>query len=493
MKKKYFNSDHRIPLLLVLFSVFQFSCTKFVDAPAPTDVIDQKSVYSTDATAAAALTGIYTDMGNLATGPSATISLGTQMSLTGGLSADEFTLFNGTDYYGLIAYYSNQLMANGSYPSGDEDWSPLYNFVYQCNAAIEGINGSSTLSTIAKTQLLGEAKFSRAFFYSYLVNMFGDVPLALSTNYQANGVLPRASKQQIYQQMIQDLQEAQQELSNNYVDINFNPTSERVRPTSWSASALLARVYLYDQKWDSAEAAATTVINNSSVFGLDSLNAVFLKNSTEAIWQLQPITLYFNTQDAVTFIIPATGLSDYTPVSLSPALLNSFEPGDERAIPGNWIDSISVTGTRYYFPYKYKLGSQDLTITSPSGQNEYQMVLRLGEQYLIRAEARIQQNNIGGAQEDLNAIRSRAGLANTTASDQGSLLNAILHERQVELFSEWGHRWFDLKRTGSVDSVMNVITPLKANGGPWLSYQQLYPIHLPDLKIDPNLTQNPGY
>ncbi|HEY4197438.1 MAG TPA: RagB/SusD family nutrient uptake outer membrane protein, partial [Mucilaginibacter sp.] len=117
---------------------------------------------------------------------------------------------------------------------------------------------------------------------------------------------------------------------------------------------------------------------------------------------------------------------------------------------------------------------------------------RLAEQYLIRAEARSQEGNVSGAQSDLNVIRNRAGLANTTASTQTTLLTAILHERQVEMFTEWGHRWLDLKRTGTVDAVMSLVLPAKGGGG-WNPNMALMPLPLGDLQADQNLTQNPGY
>jgi hypothetical protein len=119
------------------------------------------------------------------------------------------------------------------------------------------------------------------------------------------------------------------------------------------------------------------------------------------------------------------------------------------------------------------------------------MMLRLAEQYLIRAEARGQQNNISGAQADLNVIRNRAGLPNTTAATQSDLLSAILHERQVELFTELGQRLLDLKRTNNVDNVMRVVTPLK--GGTWNSNWQLYPVPVSDIQKNPALVQNSGY
>ena len=108
---------------------------------------------------------------------------------------------------------------------------------------------------------------------------------------------------------------------------------------------------------------------------------------------------------------------------------------------------------------------------------------------MIRAEARAQLNKISEAQEDINAIRHRAGLPDTQAADKNALLQAIELERKHELFTEWGHRWFDLKRTGRVDEVLSTI---KAQ---WTPTAALYPI--PEIQIlnNPSMKnqQNPGY
>jgi hypothetical protein len=336
----------------------------------------------------------------------------------------------------------------------------------------------------------------RAFFYFYLVNLYGDVPLALTTDPAINSVISRASEQQVYQQIIDDLLEAENLLSETFLDGSLSVYSgipERVRPTKWAAAALLARVYLYYGKligdisnYANAETQATSVIDNTSLFRLPALNSVYLKNSREAIWQIQPVAPGRNTEEGFTFILPQSGPNSYlNPVYLSNNLLNSFEVGDLRK--SEWVSSITpVTGTAtYYFPYKYKS-----TITTGSA-TEYLMILRLAEQYLIRAEARAQQNNIDGAKTDLNAVRNRAGLLNTTANDKTEMMAAVLHERQVELFTELGHRWFDLKRTKAVDLVMNSVTPIK--GGTWQTTDQLYPIPVADIIRNSTLKQNPGY
>ena len=167
-------------------------------------------------------------------------------------------------------------------------------------------------------------------------------------------------------------------------------------------------------------------------------------------------------------------------------LLNSFESGDGRLT--NWIRSstLPASGTApqtvYYFPDKYK---------SSANNAEYEVLIRLAEIYLIRAEARAMLNKSSAA-EDVNVVRSRAGLSGIpAASNQVTLLAAIAKERQTELFTEAGHRFFDLKRTGTLDAVMNVVAPLKPTT--WASYMALFPIPPADLLQDPNLKPNPGY
>jgi len=138
------------------------------------------------------------------------------------------------------------------------------------------------------------------------------------------------------------------------------------------------------------------------------------------------------------------------------------------------------------------------TNTGTDNMSEYFMVLRLGEQYLIRAEARVRLGNLNGAIDDLDKIRTRAGLTPVATSNPGisqsALIDKILHEKQVELFSEWGHRWLDLKRTGKIDEVMQVVNPFKTNGSvQWQPHQALYPLPYTELQRAPNLVQNPGY
>lgn len=466
------------PLILSLsILALVTGCKKFIEVPAPTTSTNGANVYTNDATATSVLTGVYAKMTqtNLMSGGIPSISF------YSGLSADELTPYSLSNS-SIVAYYRNQLT-----PSTTNFWSTLYSTIFVVNSAVEGIEHSNSLTLSVKNQLLGEAKFVRAFCYFYLLNFFGNVPLTTSTDFEVNRLLDRSSTTEVWQQIIRDLKDAQSQLSPVYLkgDVLTN-SSERVRPSKWAATALLSRVYLFMRNWVDAEKEATSLISNSSLFSLDILSGVFNNDSKEAIWQLQPVNIGWNTEDAKVFNLSASpsGLSGNKPVYLSTFVLNAFEPGDNRRT--NWVDIYTdAVGDVYAFPYKYKIATLNAPVT------EYETVLRLGEQFLIRAEARAQQNNLAGAQDDLNAIRTRAGLANTTASTQSDILNAILHERQVELFTEWGHRWLDLKRTGKVDEVMGTVTSQK--GGSWNTNWQWYPVITYDLQTNPNLTQNRGY
>ena len=462
-------------------SLMVTGCKKFVQVPTPITSLNSANVYNSDATAAAVLTGIYTNISSTGV----TSGLGAT-SVYCGLSADEYTLYDPASEPAYVPFYVNVLTNVNT--AGGNFWV-LYQTLYVANSAIEGLTGNNNLTPAVDQQLLGEAKFVRAFCYFYLVNLYGDVPLVIGTDYKSNELLSRTPKAQVYEQIVADLKSAQTLLSDQYLDGTLlNPTSERVRPTKWAAAALLARTYLYTGDWADAQNEASLVISNTAVYSLISLNNVFLKNSSEAIWQLQPVNSRQNTPDGLFFILPASGPSVSRPVHLSNSLIGSFELNDQRL--SSWVNSVKTTvggiATTYYYPYKYKVNTPGAPVT------EYEMVLRLGEQYLIRAEAEANNSDTNDAVNDLNVIRKRAGLANYAGTtDKSSLLTAILHERQVELFSEWGHRWLDLKRTSVVDVVMPIATPQK--GGTWQSSKQLYPLPQADLQDDPNLVQNPGY
>jgi len=352
-----------------LFVTFA-GCSKLVEVPPPVNNLTSETVFSSDPTAAAAVTAIYDQMsggtnfvGEVPGGVLAFTSVG-------GLSSDELQVIPNAANIILEQAYVNSLNSN---PNPLPYWDELYNLIYLANNSLEGLSSSTAVTASLKQQLTGEAEFIRAYCHFYLTNMYGDVPWVTSTSYQANAVISRMPQAQVYANIISDLTDAKNLLSANFLSPLGAEVADRVRPNLGAANALLARVYLYTQNWDSAVIAATSVINNTGTYSLDTLNGVFLINSSETIWALQSISPGFNTNDAYTYILTDGPNPYYNPFYLSQNILNSFEPGDNRY--NDWVGVDSSTGTKYYYAYKYKAGAYGLPFT------ENLVMFRLAEQY----------------------------------------------------------------------------------------------------------------
>lgn len=469
MKNNYIKYSLYNITLLVLITLCN-SCKKLIEIPsnAPGDLVTAL-VFKDSATAQAAITGIYSSF-SIGTDPKFTTGAITAYT---GVSSDEIE-YSGTDVSFLNLYNSALLSTN---PLVSSLWSGGYNqsCLYQINSSIEGLQASNTLSTMLRNQLLGETKFLRAFFYFQLVNLFGAVPLVTGTDYRTNAVMARSDTAAVYTQIVNDLKDAQTLLTTNY------PSAGRVRPNYYTATALLARVQLYIQQWSVAEAAATEIISDGRYTLATEPNLVFLRGSSEAIWQLPPGAGLFGdkrTSEGYAFVPTSIYVTLRYPVSNNLRL--AFAANDLRG--RNWIGTFTHwTGQISYYPFKYKINDNS------SLPAEDYMMLRLGEQYLVRAEARARQYNLDGALEDLNKIRRRAGLADTSTATQAAALGAILKERQLELCFEWGHRWYDLKRTGTIDAALSTLKP------GWKPTAALYPVPFGELQKNPFLTQNAGY
>jgi len=456
--------------LTLLLTVVLGSCNKMVQIPQPINTITLAKTFANDANATSAITAIYSDMSFGGNAASIRFSNGLT-SLCAGLYADELI-----DYtYAYPQFQSSVILPDDVNVSG-AFWNAAYYDIYMANAVIENLQASTKVSAATKKQLTGEAKFLRAFCYFYLVNLFGDVPLVTITDWNKIKLMSRSPATDIYKQMVEDLQDAQNLLPGDYAITN----GEKIRANSWAATALLARVYLFQKNWSGAEDQASAVINSGKFNLLTDLAGVFQMNSDETILQLQTIDAgYYATEEGNNFIPDDPNSSPR--FSLTDQLLADFEPGDQRRL--TWVDSTNFDGTYYYYPGKYKV-----KIGTPGSISEYYTLLRYSEQFLIRAEARAQLNKLDQALLDVDTIRSRALLPVLPASlNQSDILTAIAKERRIEFFAEWGHRWFDLKRTGQAG---NVLTPLKSG---WTSNAELWPIPVSERVRDPNLTQNNGY
>lgn len=469
--KIFFNQYHHkvfriigyMSLAIVIFCIN--ACDSFTETDMPVSELNAAAVFEEKNTANAAMTDIYAQIrdNGLLTGKV------TGISKNIGLYSDELT------WYGSNSLSSQNFYNNTVLPSTVDVsnwWNSAYSQIYAANAVIQGVASSSKLAQVDKDQLTGEAMFVRGLLHFYLLQLYGDIPYITTTDYKINIGVSRMPSAEVYSHCIEDITAASKLLPEAY------PTLGRVRPNSYAAKALLARIYLYNGSWAEASDNASAVLNNTETYiWQNDLNSVFLKESTTAIWQLMPRTATRNTDEGATFIFsfgppPLTALSE--------GLINAFENGDLRKT--NWIKGVTDGTTTWYHAYKYKKSR-----TSNPAQ-EYPIVLRLAEQYLIRAEARAQQGELIGAKEDLNKIRNTAGLGDTEAVTQAEILDAILQERRVEFFTEYGHRFFDLKRSGKLDEFLSVTKP------DWNNTDRLLPIPQSEINLNPNIApQNLGY
>ncbi|MFT3678650.1 MAG: RagB/SusD family nutrient uptake outer membrane protein [Ferruginibacter sp.] len=454
----------KITILSILIAILFISCKKFLDIKSPNDQINSDKVFENDATAISAITGIYSEMMNT----SSQFSNST-VTFYAGMAADELYYYTPdarTEFMKNNISVASHPTISGSF------WGPTYKYIYITNLCLEKLTASISLTPSIKARLIGECKFVRAFCYFHLVNLFGNVPLSLTSDYRQNERLPRTAVHLIFEQIQKDLVDAKAVLSYDYQLPN------RTVPNKWAASALLARVYLFEKNWVKAEQEATEVINSGEYSLLSNLNNVFTNLSNETIWQLAPVAPSRNTLEGFT-ILPASN-STVPTYLITPELLACFEPGDARKT--EWIKSRVFSGQTCYYPYKYK-------IRTGTTINEYYVVLRLAELYLIRAEAKAQLNNTTGCINDLNEIRIRSGLAPLlTGIDQAHCLLAVEQERRAEFFAEWGNRWYDLKRTSRANAVLGNLKPTT-----WQPTDTLWPIPIDQIRLNSALTQNEGY
>lgn len=449
---------------IIIMGLVLQSCENFVEVDVPTNQLLTPAVFEEKATAHAAMTDIYAkirDNGLLTGGP-------TGISVTLGLYTDELR-YHGSPANTAVNYFNNTLLPTGldiaTY------WNNSYNQIYASNSVIAGVRNAIRLSQVDREQLTGEALFVRALVHSYLTGVFGSIPYVTTTELSTNSDISKITTDEVYALAIADLEEALPLLPEQYA------TTYRVRPNRFAAQALLARLYLYAGRYSEAADAASAVLDQTGLYNMQSdLTLTFKKESPATIWQLSPKAVNGNTLQASVFIFVSP---PPTFVSLTTSQMEAFETGDLRKT--NWTKTLTNANGAWHHAFKYR----QRTASTPTV--EMSIVLRLSEVYLIRAEARARAGELNSAIQDVNVIRTTAGLPEANLTTQSQILNAILQERRVELFSEYGHRFFDLKRFDTIDESLTDKTG-------WESTDRLFPLPQSELNLNTNLLpQNSGY
>jgi hypothetical protein len=377
-------------------------------------------------------------------------------------------------------------------PGGTLGYYP-YASINEANYIIDGI-GTLDAPDATKNRLLGAAYFLRALNYFNAVRSYGYEPNKLVNGWDRGVIMrdkptkgltdadfrARGTVTEAYQLMESDLQQAATLLAGNTNVYYASPAA---------ANALLARVYLYWERWADAEARATAAIgatnarltttaatysaawstspNPESVFELN-VNA-----STESVGVNESIASWVSP--------PSTsgGVGQWGDFSINPELLELYPADDIRL-------SVLKTGTNTFSSFswlnKFNANKGNFAQNLP--------VIRLAELHLIRAEARAEQNNVAGGLTELNALRAARGVPAATAANRQQLIDAIMLERRLELAYE-GHRFYDQKRRG-----MNITRPsaIGANATlPYTDFKILAPWPSAQVSLNPLLQQNPGY
>jgi starch-binding outer membrane protein, SusD/RagB family len=437
-------------LLYTLVLVSATACKKFVNVN-PTGQTTKAITFENVENATSAVNGMYFDLstqGNIYCS-----LLYTNISLM----ADELKTVNAAATPFAVNSVTPQLLTLTPY------WHGYYAMINHANLVLDNLSSVPGLSGAQMASWKAEAKFIRAIAYMGLVQLFGKVPKVTSSAWRDNEDLPRSPVPDIYALIGQDLKEAAGGLPHDYGD----PAKDRIRATKGAANALLVKYYMLQKDWNNAVASATAVINDSSTYQLESSYAnIFTDNSVESI-----LELWYSSQT------PSL-LSSSFGASRGRGSVPQYGPSDEvlAAFAASTNDDRAAISIGHGTVNKYP------TTTSRS------KVLRLGDIYLLRAEAECQLNQLTNALADLNVIRTRAKVDPSTAADQASLLLAIENERYLELAFE-GQRWFDLVRTSRADAVLGPLKP-----STWQSTDVLLPVPQSEINVNPALLpQNPPF
>ncbi|GAB2544072.1 RagB/SusD family nutrient uptake outer membrane protein [Spirosoma aerophilum] len=352
-----------------------------------------------------------------------------------------------------------------------------YQIIARTNQVLALIDNVQFTVPATKDNLKGQALFLRAFAYFELVRYFGKVPMHLIPVVgRLDAALPLASTEEIYTQIIKDVTEATKLLPNK-------AKQEAGRATSGAAKTLLANVYIVQKKWAEAETLMKDVVTNDGYTLTPDYNNAFSfstsnKNNAESVFEVQYLEgsaglngnlIYRIVPTPITAaeLAPITGTSNAQSLSgennniPTPDIIAAYEPGDKRKdISIGYVTLSQSLRENKVYPYIKKL-ARPHALHNNTGTNWH--VYRYAEVLLFLAEALNEQGKTGEAATYLNQVRTRAGLAATTATSQAAMRTAIYQERRVELAFE-NKRWFDLVRTGRVKEVITAYgARVKAN------------------------------
>jgi len=372
-------------------------------------------------------------------------------------------------------------------------WKLQYKGITQSNLVLDEIEDIN-MNEITKNRIKGEALFLRSYYYFLLTQVFGDVPLYLKVTPPAQLKIAKTAKNQIYQQILKDCEEASNLLPAVYSAENIGRASKGAALALAAKTALYSKDYLktldYIQK-----------IKNLGVYALtEDYSHHFqkdLQNNSESVWEIQHANIELGVGNFLNQWWASKKFLGYGFAEVTASFVASFEPNDPRlrfTVARNnepyfglvFKNSFSSTtfGVRKFL-------QPDTEVTQKADGDINYPAIRYAEVLLWEAEALVELGRIQEALVPLEEVRARARNQSTvmntlpeiTTTDQNALRLAVRNERKVELGFEL-HRFFDLVRWGIASDVL----PDFENGK-----HEVFPIPQNEIDLNPALKQNPNY
>lgn len=403
-------------------------------------------------------------------------------------------------------------------------WQQCYEGIANANLSIEKIPTIPSIPDAEAKKWVGQAKYLRAFYYFWVVRLWGDVPLLTAPIYtwkDPNVNAPRTSTEEVYALIVQDLLDAEQ--------AGFEQTDNTGLASVIAVKSLLARVYLTmagyplnkgAQYYQLAATKAKEVIDYSianpgkvALFpSYDDLHDPAKKNIGEHIFQIQYAAGIANANYQTYFLPNNTNITASGEVGTTVPtedFLATYEPNDKRTVEKGFYfkqyfldggTGAPVTLNRFYVYKHFDVvanGKPGAAGTGNSGLN-YPLI-RYADVLLMYAEA---QNEVGlnpEAYAALKAVRDRAGLTTPDIGtfNQSTFRTAVWTERWHELSFE-GITWFDMVRLRKVYDVETKtfvdFAGATVNDAVLQEKHYLLPLPAADFRNNPNLQpNNPGW
>lgn len=497
MKRTHINIKKLASVLMLGSMITVTGCSKGFLNPDKQGAIPAVQLWKTQADATNAVTAIYGNIrgwNNVGFAAIAVESLGSDDASKGSTASDAPS---------LSQYHNFTIVATEAQLGGF--WQGQYQNINLCNQVLENI-ANIQMDGNLKNRYYAEAKFIRAYSYFRLVRAFGNIPLVLQIPKTATELNPlQAKKADVYAAIEKDLNDAASVLPSSYGPADVG------RATKGAALALHAKVAMYQQKWSDVlnYTNQVTALNVYSLFGnYYQLFRIANENCSESIFEIQASFVAGNAAISNCQYSQPQGNKDAgagwgfnVPTQ---DLINEFEANDPRlpatvmmagtttpsgdAVPQPSAGAPSTYNMKAYVPFA-------IAIATNQGADQNFRAIRYADVLLMNAEANNELGNTAAALASLEQVRARARsnsanpattLPAVTTTNQGTLRNAIWHERRVELAME-NDRYFDVIRQGRAATVF------KPQG--WQANRnEVWPIPQNELDISGgNLVQNPGY